>query len=139
MGREFYISHRAYYGKHMPDRQPQVVFGVCDDGGGTGGEAVMRWHDLNRVDKALTPRLEAFSDSWRMLASVDGLRLALASLDRPDELTVDAFVALLTELGFRDATQYEAPDQYVPHECSECGQTLPHVEPTARGDSSCPT
>lgn len=99
---EFYDSWAAFPLSKTHETEPNVIgeFGVgfCTPDGGTAGEFAIRFFLLDGV----AARLEAFGDSWKVLAE-SGLVDALAALDGqpqgPDEVR-----ALLLGLGYEDKT-----------------------------------
>lgn len=65
----------------------------------------MRWHDLGDY---VTPRLEAFGDSWNALSLFCDVIQELANLDS-ERITEQEFVNILLKCGFEDLTAYESP------------------------------
>lgn len=85
----------------------EVNFGFYSPDGGTSGELIMRWHDLN-APGAPYARLEVFEDSFHALAQVPDV---IQSLGEEDEKRIQPpqFCALLERCGFVDRTETERP------------------------------
>jgi hypothetical protein len=84
-----------------------VLFGLYYAEGGTQGEMVMRWHRLGKT--AAVPRLESFSDSWKIFPMISWLFKELAKAD--EYMTIDQFAAVLEKHGFRKLTDKKMSDQ----------------------------
>jgi len=105
MIRGFFWTSKAWYAESaLRDTNTSITFGLYDPkDGGTSGEMSMVWVDLS--DYGITPRLEAFSDSWKVLKSFGDVLFHLAKIDGKD-ITEDEFVEILKSCGFRDLTPY---------------------------------
>jgi hypothetical protein len=53
----------------------------------------------------LVPRLNAFDDGWKVLASFNDVISKLAEVD-DQNITEEEFVKILDQLGFKDLTSY---------------------------------
>jgi hypothetical protein len=82
-----------------------VLFGLYYAEGETQGEMAMRWHRLGK--NAAAPRLESFSDSWKMFPTISWLFKELAKAD--EHMTIDQFAAVLEKHGFRKLTDKKMP------------------------------
>jgi hypothetical protein len=105
--RYFIHLRRAWYGdvtlRNMPYAD-EVLFGIGPrTGEGTCGEMAVRWYELHGI---LCPRLEAFDDSWRVLASFGDLLETMGSIPAGwrNAIAPRAFCALLEARGFLDRT-----------------------------------
>jgi hypothetical protein len=111
--RGFYHFNRSWYADacRRSDIADEVTFGLYYDNGDNGcdGEMAMRWYPL-RDDKPPSPRLECYSDAWRILNQFDDLIAALAVRDGQD-ITPKDFCELLKSLGFADLTKVAAEAQ----------------------------
>jgi hypothetical protein len=89
------------------------MVGLFEPDGGTSGVWAMRWAEVGGKS---TARMEAFSDSWSALATMNDVLTELAKTDTDTDngITVDAFVALLLRLGFEDRTEYTCCDKVTP-------------------------
>jgi len=67
---------------------------------GVNGEIAIRWYPLR---DRISPQLEAFADSWALLASNPELILMLGELDATD-LLPDEMAEILSNFGIRDNT-----------------------------------
>lgn len=106
--RGFYWTKKAWYSKRsmLEHHKHEVMFGLYCEDGGTNGEAAMHWVDLGTY--GLAARLEAFQDSWEMLASMPDLVAKLGELNGK-RVTEEQFIETLLELGFEDITPYDDP------------------------------
>lgn len=102
--RAYHRSDRAYYAKVCGYTLPNVMFGDYPEDGGTRGEMVMEWHDLN--DGKLTPQLQCFSYAFTTLISFKDVVSALAKF-KDRAFSDDQFCEVLDSLGFKDITAYE--------------------------------
>jgi hypothetical protein len=92
-----------YFPKSAPSDPPEIFFGIYAPNGGLldGGECCMRWLELSGQ---LTPRLHAYDDSWRVLASFsDDLLQRLAEVDDKN-ISPEQFIEILKSCGFVDQT-----------------------------------
>lgn len=106
--RGFSRHSAAWYAESVPLRdgvEEQVTFGLYGQQGGTDGEMQMRWI---RMGAKLHPRLESFSDSWRVLGTFADVVAWMADHDHP---TPDDFCQALLEMGFLDLTAKEPPER----------------------------
>lgn len=111
--RAFTVHGESWYAKTSrlkPDVLEEILFGIylTDEDGtddGTSGEMAMRWY---RVASKPTPRLEAFDDSWDVLASFADVIEKLGEVDSKD-ITPQEFVNILVECGFQDRTAHVSP------------------------------
>ena len=114
--RGFTHTSRSWYGKNWLERNfdmlDEVIFGhyhFTPEGhsDGTTGEMTMVWKQL---DDKPTARLNAYHDSWTVLAQMPDLVAALGGLSERDSiLTPEQFCALLITLGFEDLTETVNP------------------------------
>jgi hypothetical protein len=69
------------------------------------GEMVMRWYHLDQQD---IPRLEVFLASMEAIAGLSDVLSALGKIShKKEDLSPEAFCALLEKCGFVDKTPYE--------------------------------
>ena len=101
--RGFYRTARAWYGKHVVRRQPEITFGMYHKDGGTTGEMSVVWEEI--ADRTV-PRLMVFDDAWDALASFTDLIQRLGEAD-DKKITEEEFAAILAECGFKDLTPYK--------------------------------
>lgn len=73
-------------------------------GAGTDGEFALRWGKVG-------PRLEAFDDSWKLLAKLPDF-LALLADWADKKLSPEAAVEGLKALGYRDVTKRQPPREH---------------------------
>jgi hypothetical protein len=111
--RGFIHTNEAWYGKtSKSDRYvDEVMLGLYSTGGGTQGEMAVRWIDLYSKssfveNKPPAPRLEAFDDSWKALASFADILEEMAKVDS-QSITPKQFCNLLLRNGFKDLTERE--------------------------------
>jgi len=100
---------RAWYAKpnlEGRDFVDEITFGLYDDQGGTQGEIAVRWYTL--AGERPAPRLEAFDDSWRVLAALPDVLAALA-VQNDRSISPEGFCRLLLGCGFEDRTPEEGP------------------------------
>ncbi len=82
-----------------PGQVAEIMVSLDSPGGGTYGEFAIVWYELAGKPE---PRIEAFSDAWRALATRSDL---LPALDMLSEGTDKAdVIAVLVSLGFVDKT-----------------------------------
>lgn len=105
--RYFIHLKRAWYGdvtlRNM-SFEDEVLFGIGPrTGEGTCGEMAVRWYQLHGV---LCPRLEAFDDSWRVLASFGDVLETMGRIPAgwSNAIAPRAFCCLLEASGFLDRT-----------------------------------
>lgn len=104
--REFSWTGKAYYRDHVikEDVVDEVCFGLYNSkGGGTIGEMLMIWKDLQ--DKVV-PRLHVYDDAWFSMSSFDDLWRELAKHDN-ENITPQDFVDILKSCAFKDNTPYK--------------------------------
>jgi len=100
--RGFYWLNKAWYAKANKLKNGRIAFGIYNiTGGGTTGEMIMKWHDLG---DCFAPRLEAFEDSWKSLASFKDVIDVLALVDGK-RISEEEFVKILLDCGFTDLTK----------------------------------
>ena len=108
--RGFHHSSRAWCRAVIGE--PEIMVGLYHPKGGTSGEFAFRWHLVG----VMTPRLEVFSDAWRVLPQFNDVLEALAAF-RPVEtkgswwtvrspITEDDVRELLLRCGLADLTAY---------------------------------
>lgn len=106
------FGDRAYAGFHHVARSwyadavlsvsgaiDEVTFGAYSKDGGSHGEMTMEWVSL---DGKPVPRLQAYSDSWKVLRLFAD---ELLPLIEGRDITPDAFAETLCTLGFVDRTE----------------------------------
>ena len=105
--RGFHWLSKAYYAKNINrDCHDEIMIGdYCEDGG-TSGEFAIRWMS---VANKITPRLEAFDDSWKVLNDYADILPHLAKLDSSDP-SPETVVGILKQCGFEDMTAYTFED-----------------------------
>lgn len=107
--RQFVQLSRAWYGETClrdSDVADKITTGLYAPDGGTVGEFDIRWIDLG-LD-SLSPKIEAFDDSWGVLWDFRDILEKLAELDDTDP-TPEEICKLLLSCGFEDATQEKSP------------------------------
>lgn len=107
--RAFVVTREAWYADALlatdPEFSDEVMIGDYPEEGGTSGEFCIRFVLLGG---RMVPRLEAYDDSWAMLAYCHDLIDALAHWD-DEKMTVQNLVTVLKNLGFADVTKREKP------------------------------
>ena len=85
----------------------RVEINISDSapGGGTRGEFAIRWHQIS--GPGMTPRLEAFDDSWEFLAWLAGFDFFPRLSGLSDNASVEEVAAMLVEFGIEDRTPRE--------------------------------
>ena len=113
----FTIYTESYYARPDGLRKnttEEIYFGSYPEGilAGTFGEACFRFIKLGN-DKVSTPCLEAFFDSWQVMAEIPGLFDALAGLQEEKEksITPQDICEMLRGLGLEDLTLRENPNK----------------------------
>lgn len=102
----FIVSHEAWYRSAVGVRR-EIMIGDYPEGGGTTGEFSIRWHSLGGD---LSPRLEAFGDSWEVLSDmIDRYGFLRLLHNSGEDATPEQVVNLLLALEFEDLTQRENP------------------------------
>ena len=107
--RGFHRLSKIWYADKNKD-DPSILFGIyaftksgrydrCI------AEMSMIWEKLGG---RMTPCLQAFDDSWKILAQFDDVLKAMARVDSKN-ITEEQFAKLLLKLKFKDLTQYEMP------------------------------
>ncbi len=106
MKRGFVVLSKSWYADACldgVDYVDEIMFGMYDGKGvitgGTDGEMSMKWYKTPAA-----PRLEAFDDSWAVLATFTDV---IAAMGRKNDLNItpNQFAEILVELGFEDMTQ----------------------------------
>ena len=105
--RSFYQYSRAYYAKSngLQGCLDEIMVVLKGGRGEPHGEFGIRWHSVAGRSVA---RLESFHDSWKALATMPDLVLALSALDSSYP-SPTAICAILKSLGFADETPIEQP------------------------------
>jgi hypothetical protein len=101
--RGFHWSNKAWYAESNRIKNGQIVFGIYAIDGGTTGEMIMQWIELCGKN---VPQLQAFDDSWKVLAGFKDVIDALALVDGKCMTDYD-FAKILKDCGFKDLTAYE--------------------------------
>ena len=98
---------RSWYGQAVRKRGviDKVTFGLYHADGSTESELAVSW--LAVGDKTFA-QLVAFSDSWKVLASLTDVVIALEEF-RGTAPSAETFCALLDRHGFEDATRTTQP------------------------------
>ena len=98
---------RSWYGQaaHERDVVDKVTFGLYHADGSTESELAVTW--LAVGDKTFA-QLVAFSDSWKVLASLTDVIVALGELEGTAP-SVETFCTLLDRHSFEDATRATQP------------------------------
>jgi len=94
----------AYYGPALlADGKliDEVMLGFYHPDGGTTGEFAIRW---TRLAGKITPRLEAFDDSWNALWGFRDVMARFADVDGED-ISPSELCALLIECGVKNRTE----------------------------------
>lgn len=102
----FIISNKAWY---MKDRASELqlyigLFSQEHDGTYAGHHFMIEW------DESETAKLHAYNDEWHLLTIFSEVIEQLAKWDGQD-ISQDEFIVFLTDLGFRDFTEYNDPDR----------------------------
>jgi hypothetical protein len=97
----FHVSHRAYYSHEI--KTPEIMIGLYYPDGEGEAEFAVRWRDIGLANPI--PRLEVYSDSWRLLFEMEELRTLSQFVSRTT--TDQKFVDFLLDAGFTDLTKYE--------------------------------
>lgn len=112
----FYNLRQSWHGKLAARGERTPVGGVVDElmiglysPEGARSEFAVRWRNFNPP----SPRLEAWHDSWKVLADMPELiKLMGAKGDcRDSGPTCDEFAQVLLDLGFKDLTERRKPRQ----------------------------
>ncbi|MGG1021121.1 hypothetical protein ABE151_17340 [Bacillus paralicheniformis] len=104
----FYHLRDSWYGHENLKNASyvdEIMIGLYEEDEGTDGEFVIRWLEL---EDGITPRLEAFDDSW--IALNECLDFIQALKDSKG-ITPDECVELLLKLGYEDFTKRENPNK----------------------------
>jgi len=100
--RGFVWSNKAWYAESNNIKNGMIHFGLYSTEGGTTGEMTMEWIELCGN---IVPRLNAFDDSWEVLASFKDVIDILGRVGNKN-ITDDDFVKILMDCGFTDLTKY---------------------------------
>lgn len=103
MERGYYVVNEEWTASYLNREINEIMFGMYCPEGGTGGEMAMRWHVFGENS---VPCLEAFDDSWHVLASFSDVTAELGKVDNQN-ISQKQFCELLNKLGFKDMTQRE--------------------------------
>ncbi len=101
----FYWLSKSYYAAANTDCIDEIMVGDYEAEGGCTGEFAIRW---TKVGGESTPRLEAFEDSWKILADCDDLLFVLSELDGTNPAP-EVIAESLINLGYKDLTRRENP------------------------------
>lgn len=130
--RGFIHLSAAWYGKACladGEEVDEVMIGFYHPKGGTTGEFAIRWTHLGGK---ITPRLEAFDDSWHALYEFRDVLAKLAEHDSQDP-TPEVICALLVECGVKDMTQRTERSKVVVQGQDEAQlRTVPLERPVGR-------
>jgi len=96
---------------------PEITLSLHSKDGGVYGEFMVVWVNLNN---RLVPRLEAFDDSWRVLACFSDLLDRLAEVDS-ENILPNEFIEILDSLGFINSDSYKG--DFIPKEMFDAYQT----------------
>lgn len=105
---QFRQLSKCWYGEAClrgSDYTDQVSFGLYYPEWGCYSEALFKWFDLGWKS---TPRIELFSDGWRLFRDAPGLALALADINDTDP-NPEEICSLLAHIGFTDTTEPNMP------------------------------
>ena len=111
MKRGFTVLSKSWYADACldgVDHVDEIKFGLYNDNGDSGsdcaGEMAMKWHKTPAA-----PRLEAFDDSWAVLATFTDV---IKAMGRKNDLNItpDQFAEILVGLGFEDRTEIKPPN-----------------------------
>jgi hypothetical protein len=109
--RGFHRLSKAWYTRKDNNLRPEISFGIYDeDGQGCTGEMIVEWEDLPSHGKPV-PKLNIFDDAWGILAGMKDLVDELGRNCRKN-ISEEEFAGMLICLGFKDMTEYEAPERY---------------------------
>jgi len=100
--RGFHWSNKAWYAEANGIKNGEINFGIYNLDGGCVGEMTMKWINLG---SELVPKLGAFEDSWKVLATFKDVIDALG-LVNGKKITEYEFVKILLGCGFTDLTAY---------------------------------
>lgn len=114
--RVFYQFTRSFYADACKDFvlkdniEEEITFALYNNGGICLGEMAMRWRRFSSGE--LVPRLEAYADSFRVLATFQDVILELSNLySNNSSISPEDFCILLKRMGFEDGTR-EKPVSY---------------------------
>jgi len=102
--RQYSQLSRAFYGPILlkgGNLIDEILMGFYSPNGGTSGEFAMAWIE---VGGNITPRLEAFEDSWSALWGFRDLLERLKDLDSENP-SPETICKILDDLGVIDITQ----------------------------------
>lgn len=111
----FYLLSQSWFAESRVGRDEitdEIMIGEYCEEGGTFGEFAIRWALVGGED---TPRLEAFEDSWGVLAKCRDLVVKLGELANTNP-TPKQVVENLLAMGYRDLTQRDRPESRIPPE-----------------------
>jgi hypothetical protein len=100
--RGYHRNSKAWYAKYVKKNNIEVGFGMYNSDGGTSGEMVMEWVELNG---RLCARLKCFQDGWSSLSSFTDLIQKMGEVDS-ELIQEEDFCKILNECGFTDLTAY---------------------------------
>lgn len=103
--RAFTHTAESWYAKAVLKKVPysdEILIGDYPVEGGTRGEFAIRWYQIG--PEPLLSRVEAWSDSWDVLAQCKDLLDVLAGLEYANP-SPDKVCELLKTLGFDDITK----------------------------------
>lgn len=104
--KHFYCSNLAWYADANKINKPEIMIGYSNPDLMIDGEFSIKWIDLG---SDLSPRLEAFNDSWKVLHEMPELINALSGIDSK-RYSQRQMMDLLLSLGYEDHTAYQAPE-----------------------------
>lgn len=98
--KSFSIPSRAWYASAFEGEPDHIMIGFYYENDCTEGEFKLEWSSIGI-------QLQAYNDSWEALYKMPELLELMARLNsNEEEPTVDEFVTLLKQLGYRDITEY---------------------------------
>lgn len=103
MRKEYILLSKAWYGKTCLEDakyKEEITFSVLDEENGLIGEVSVEWHLLNNK---LSPKINIFSDAWRLFGICNDLFLTLSRFNNKD-VSPEEFIKCLEMHGFKDVT-----------------------------------
>lgn len=100
--RGYYRLSKTWYAKDRDLAKPTIMIGLYHPDGSTAGEVSIEWENIKNQQ---VPRLIAFDDGWKALATFGNLLKEMAAAGNKN-ITEEQFVQMLDKAAFRDLTPY---------------------------------
>jgi hypothetical protein len=107
--RGFVWSSKAWYAEGARIKNGEICLGIYSSHGGAVGEMLIEWEELAG---RMVPKLEAFNDSWKVLAGFTDVLEALSRFNDDENVSEEDVIKVLLECGFTDKTDYTRPADY---------------------------